>query len=330
MEVLGQFSPDVEIYSIDESFLRLLDPAADPLELGARIKHTVKKWTGVPVSVGVSSTKTLAKLANRVAKKLSAQNGVYVLRNDDPILDSIDVADVWGIGGASARKLKSAGIQTVATLRDAEDAWILKTLSIVGLKLVHELRGVSCLSLGLVSEPKKGMCVSRSFGRPITTLDEMKQAVALYAGRAAEKLRRQHSLAVAMSVFFETNRFNDDPKCNRFGTYRLPVPSSATTELIRFALIATEQLFRDGFRYKKAGVMVHEIVSDAARQTNLFYRPDTARDDRVSAVMDQINHEFGRHAIHTAAEGIQPAWATRFDSRSPRFTTRWDELLEVG
>ncbi len=330
MEVLGQFSPDVEIYSIDESFLRLPDPASDPLEVGNRIRHLVKKWTGIPVSVGIAPTKTLAKLANRIAKKRRESQGVHRLGTHDAILDSTDVADVWGIGNASARKLKNAGIFTVAKLRDAEDAWVLKQLSIVGLKLVHELRGDSCLPLTMVSDPKKGICVSRSFGRPITTLTEMKQAVALFTSRSAEKLRRQHSLAVAMGVFFETNRFNDDPQCQRFGSFSLPVPSSATTELVRLTAVATEQLFRDGFRYKKAGVLVHEIVSDAARQTNLFYRPDTARDDRVSAVMDRINREFGRQTIHTAAEGIHPEWSTRFEFRSPRYTTRWDELPEAG
>lgn len=326
MQVLDQFSPEVENYSIDESFLTL--PDCEPLEFGANIKKTVKQWTGIPVSVGISSTKTLAKLANRLAKKQTS--GVRVLAPDDPILENVDVSDVWGIGSASAKKLLAANITTVAALRDADDPWVLKTLSIVGLKLVHELRGIACLPLEMVREPKKGMCVSRSFGQPITTLYELKQAVATFAAKIGEKLRSQNSLAAVMSVFFNTNQFNDDPQCHRHGAVRLLVPSAAGSELIHWTTALTEKLFRDGYRFKKAGVIVSEIVSDSARQQNLFYKPDTIRDDRVSSVMDKINHEFGRRTVQFAAEGIKTPWAARSDSRSPRYTTRWDELLEVG
>lgn len=326
VQVLGQFSPDLETYSIDESFLML--PDCEPIGFAANIKKTVKQWTGIPVSVGISSTKTLAKLANRLAKKLTS--GVCVLTPDDPLLQNIDVGDVWGIGSASARKLHAANIKTVTALRDADDAWVLKNLSIVGLKLVHELRGTACLPLEMVREPKKGMCVSRSFGQSITTLDELLQAVATFAVKIGEKLRSQHSLAAVMSVFFNTNHFSNDPQCHRHGAIRLLVPSAAGSELIHWTTALAQKLFRDGYRYKKAGVMVTEVVSDSARQRNLFYQPDTARDDRVSSVMDSINREFGRRTVLFAAEGLQTPWAARADSRSPRYTTRWDELPEVG
>jgi DNA polymerase V len=326
MQVLDQFSPEIENYSIDESFLTL--PDCEPLEFGADIKKTVKKWTGIPVSVGISTTKTLSKLANRLAKKQTS--GVRVLTPDDPILEKVDVADVWGIGSASAKKLRHANINTVAALRDADDRWILKTLSVVGLKLVHELRGTPCLPLELVREPKKGMCVSRSFGQEITTLDQLKEAVATFAARIGEKLRSQHSLAAVVSVFINTNQFKNDPQYHRSGAVRLLVPSAAGNELIHWTTALAEKLFREGYRFKKAGVIVQEIVSDSARQQNLFYKPDTVRDDRVSSVMDRINHEFGRRSIQFAAEGIKTPWAPKFESRSPRYTTRWDELLEVG
>ena len=326
VQVLGQFSPELENYSIDESFLVL--PDCDPVAHATTIKKTVKQWTGIPVSVGISSTKTLAKLANRLAKKLTS--GVCVLTPDDPILQTVDVGDVWGIGSASARKLRSAKINTVAALRDASDPWILKTLSVVGLKLVHELRGTSCLPLELVREPKKGMCVSRSFGHPVTTLEELQQAVATFAVRIGEKLRSQHSLAAVMSVFINTNYFRDEPQCHRHAAFRLPVPSSSGRELIHWTSAAAARIFCEGFRYKKAGVLVTEIVSDSARQKNLFYEPNTIRDDKMSSVMDGINREFGRRTIQYAAEGLKTPWAARCDSRSPRFTTCWEELLEVG
>lgn len=326
VQVLGQFSPDLENYSIDESFLVL--PDCDPVDVGTKIRKTVKQWTGIPVSVGVSSTKTLAKLANRLAKK--QPSGVCVLTPDDPILQKVEVGDVWGIGSASAHKLRASKINTVAELRDAPDPWVLKTLSVVGLKLVHELRGTSCLPLEMVREPKKGMCVSRSFGHPVTTLEELQQAVATFAVRIGEKLRSQHSLAAVMSVFINTNYFRDEPQCHRHTAFRLPVPSSSGQELIRWTSQAASRIFCDGFRYKKAGVLVTEIVSDSARQKNLFYEPNTIRDDKVSSLMDLINREHGRRAIQFAAEGLNTSWAARFDSRSPRYTTNWEELMEVA
>jgi DNA polymerase V len=326
VQVLGQFSPDLENYSIDESFL--LMPEGDPHLIGAEIKKTVKQWTGIPVSVGIAKTKTLAKLANHLAKKLPS--GVCLLASDDPVLNDTEVAEVWGIGSASNRKLQAACIKTVAQLRDADDGWIQKSLSIVGLKLVHELRGKSCLSLEMVREPKKGMCVSRSFGTSVSTIDELKQAVATFAARIGEKLRSQNSLASVISVFMSTNPFANEPQCHRHLSFKLPVPSAAGNELIHWTTMMAEKLFCEGYRFKKAGVLVTEIVSDSARQKDLFYTPDTKRDDRVSTLMDKINREFGRRSIQYAAEGIKGTWTPRFDSKSPRYTTSWEELMEVS
>ena len=325
VQVLSQFSSELENYSIDESFLLL--PPSDPVALGDQIKQRVKRWTGIPVSVGIAKTKTLAKLANHLAKKLP--RGVRQLHSDDPILQELDVGEVWGIGSASSKKLVASGICKISQLRDADDEWILKTLSIVGLKLVHELRGISCLSLELVREPKKGMCVSRSFGTPVTSLEGLKEAIATFAARIGEKLRDQQSLAESMSVFFHTNSFSNEPQCHRHLSFRLPVPSAAGNELIHWTTIAAEKIFRDGFRYKKAGVLVTEIVSDTARQQNLFYKPNTDRDDQIAAVMDKINKSYGRRTVQYGAEGIKSPWAPRFDRRSPRYTTSWEELLEI-
>lgn len=325
MEVLGQFSEQIEVYSIDEAFLSLPDED-DAMAFSQSVRQRVMQWTGIPVSVGVGKTKVLAKVANRLAKKV----GSFIITPDHPVLETVEVGDVWGIGAASANKLIRKGIYNAAQLRDADDKWVMKELTVVGLKLVRELRGESCLSLELIHEPKKGMCVSRSFGQSITTLEEMKQAIATHTARMGEKLRNQNSLASVVQVFFHTNPFaKDDPQCHRSAICRLPVPSSATAELIRCTTEAVERTFREGYRYKKAGIIVPEIVNDDARQQNLFVRPDWARDDRVSQAMDKINRQFGARSIQSAAEGLQPKWAARFDRRSPRYTTRWDELVEV-
>ena len=324
MEVLGQFSDQVEIYSIDEAFLFLPDEE-DATAFSQSVRQRVKQWTGIPVSVGVGKTKVLAKVANKLAKKI----GSFIITPDHPVLETVEVGDVWGIGAASARKLIGHGILNAAQLRDADDDWILKNLTVVGLKLVRELRGESCLSLELIHEPKKGMCVSRSFGQSITSLEGMKEAISTHTARMGEKLRNQNSLACVLQVFFHTNPFVQEPQCHRSAICRLPVPSSATAEMIRVATECVERTFKEGYRYKKCGVIVPEIVDDSARQQNLFYRPDWVRDDRVSAAMDKINRQFGTRSIQFGAEGLRPKWAARFDRRSPRYTTLWDELLRV-
>lgn len=324
MEVLGQFSDQVEVYSIDEAFLSLPD-GDDATAFSQSVRQRVKQWTGIPVSVGIGPTKTLAKVANKQAKK----SGSFIITPDDPVLETIGVGDVWGIGQASAGKLNKRGIYNAAQLRDADDRWVMKELTVVGLKLVRELRGENCLELELIREPKKGMCVSRSFGKYVTSLNELKESVATYAARMGEKLRSQNSLACGLQVFFHTNPFATGPQCYRSAFCRPPVPSSATAELIRCAVAGVERAFKDGYRYNKAGIIVPEIVNDDARQQSLFERPNWERDDRLSAVMDRINQEFGSRSIQFGAEGIKPKWSARFDRRSPRYTTRWDELAEA-
>lgn len=254
-------------YSIDESFLQL--PIEHSLAVAADMKAKAKKWTGIPVSVGLGPTKTLAKLANHLAKK--RPDAVYELTPNHEMLDEVEVCEIWGIGSASEKKLLEAGIKTVASLRDADDWWVQKALSTVGLRLVHELRGIPCLPLKLVRPPKKGMCVSWSFGAPVTTVEGMKQAVATYAARMGEKLRSHESFAAAITVFMHTNPFKNEPRYSRCLSLRLPVPSAAGNELIRWSSVLVKRLFCDGYRYKKAGILVTEIVSNNARQGNLLY-----------------------------------------------------------
>ena len=218
---------------------------------------------------------------------------------------------------------------TALQLRQLNDRWVRQELGIVGLRLVWELRGISCLPLELCPPPKQSLMVSRSFGRPITTLTEMREAVATYMTRAAEKLRRHHVAAGVLTVFLMTNRFTDEPQYSNSVTIPLPVATQDTAELIRYALRGVEQIFCEGYRYQKAGVLLTALVPVHQVQTHLFDRQDRERSKRLMTAIDTINREWGSGTIRYAAMGLRPAWIMRCTRRSPRYTTRWEELVEV-
>jgi len=331
MSIVAGFAPEMEIYSIDEAFLSLGDLAGvDPLDYAARIRETVRRWTGIPVSVGIAPTKTLAKLANRLAKRDPACGGVLALdgRSDlDAILDGVATGDVWGVGPRYSAMLARHGIRTARELRDASDAFVRKRMTVTGLRTVHELRGRSCIELEGAAPPKKGIVSSRSFGRPVVELAELSEAVASYTARAAEKLRRQRSTASLMCVFLSTNPFRDDPQYYNIITRRLPAPTADTAELIRHARADLERIYRPGFRYKKTGVFLSEIVPADSLQLDLFAAAEPSEERaRLMATVDIINARLGRGAVYYAAEGVRKAWRMRQERLSRRFTTCWDEL----
>jgi len=330
METLQQFSPEVEVYSIDEAFLSLTGFVRQDLtEYGRRIRATVKQWTGIPVSVGIAETKTLAKIANHVAKWSEGTAGVFDLSAEldpDHVLAQVPVEEVWGIGPAHARRLKRHGITTARSLRDADDLWIRKQMGVVGLRTVQELRGISCLPLEQCPPPKQGITCSRSFGRPVTTLAEMREAVAAYTARAAEKLRGEQLAASALTVFLTTNPFKDEPQYSNAVTLRLPGATDATPELLRVALKGIEAIYREGFRYKKAGVMLLGLVPVSQVQANLFDHANRERSSRLMKVLDRLNDHMGTGTLLYAAEGITKRWTARFDHRSPASTTNWRDL----
>ena len=334
MTILKQFSPEVEVYSIDEAFLNLAGCGNGDLNAyGQHIRHFVRQWTGIPISIGIGQTKTLAKLANRLAKQSADAQGVVdltALQNQDDVLATIPVKDIWGIGRSYTRLLQSYGICTALELRDADDRWIRRHMGVVGVRIVWELRGISCLPLELSSPPKKSLMVSRSFGRPITTLDEMREAVATYATRAAEKLRR-HGLAVGiLTVFLMTNPFKEDePQYRNSIKMTLPVATYDTAELIAYALAGIEHIYKEGYRYKKAGVMFTELVPAHQIQMNLFDTRDRERAQKMMTTIDAINKRMGTGAIQYAVAGFKPNWMMRRSRISPRYTTKWDELVVV-
>jgi DNA polymerase V len=333
MTTLAQWTPDVEVYSIDEAFLHLSAlPSAALMTYGQTMRTTIQQWTGIPVSIGIGPTKTLAKLANRLAKRSSEAQGVVTLTSPPEVeatLSQARIEDIWGIGPGYTRRLKAHDIRTALQLRNVHDRWVRQQLGIVGLRIVWELRGISCLPLELCPPPKQSLMVSCSFGRPITALVEIREAVATYMTRAAEKLRKAQRAASVLTVFLTTNRFTDEPQYSNSVTIALPVATQDTAELIRYALRGIEQLFREGYRYQKAGVIVTSLVPAHQVQTHLFDQHDRKRSQRLMAALDAINTQWGYGTIRYAAVGLRPQWITRCGHRSPRYTTRWEELVVV-
>jgi len=266
MEVLSMFSPEVEIYSIDEAFLGLNGFKNRDLEsYGRKIKRTVFQWTGIPVSVGISKTKTLAKVANHFAKRFSAFQGSLCLLEDERIekaLSKTPVYDIWGIGRQYNKFLRQHKIETALQLRDADDKFIEHYLTSVGLKTVWELRGYACIDLDEAPAAKKSIVTSRSFGKQVSSLRELQEAVSEYVTRAAEKLRKQKSVAGLLMVFLSTNRFKEGPQYNNSLSATLFPPTAYTPELIKTALNLLEELYLPGFEFKKAGVMLADIIAE--------------------------------------------------------------------
>ncbi|MCE2516995.1 MAG: Y-family DNA polymerase [Alphaproteobacteria bacterium] len=352
MKTMEQFTPDVEVYSIDEAFLGLtgFDPASLPQHM-RNLRQAVRQWTGIPVSVGIAPTKTLAKLANRIAKKYTP-DGVYMMT--DPqlmtrILGDIEIEDIWGISKRWGARLRALGIGTALELQRASPRQIRQALSVVGERIVHELNGQSCLTLDEV-QPKQSIMSSRSFGTMVADCQSLEEAIASYTARAAEKLRRQHSRAGGIYVFIRTNRFRkDDPQYSNAAMVGFDDATDDTASLIRAATSAIRHLYRPGYRYHKAGVMLTDLTDQDGGQISLF-NPDPAPDvtraqqSRRMAVLDQVNAAMGQGTLFHAAEGLAPKprtgaqgrrvlnterWRMRARFKSPAYTTRWSELAKV-
>ena len=333
MDVLMRLEPNVEVYSIDEAFISLPPGKHYNLEnWGRLLKATVQKHTGIPVSIGFGPTKTLAKIANRFAKKKLSASGVFVIDDEqhlESLLATVTVCDIWGIGRRQAARLQKKGIHTALELKNCTDTWIRKQLTVTGLRTAMELRGIPCISLAKAGTAKKSICTSRSFGHPVHTLGDMQEAVATYATQAAYKLRCGGLRTTVVDVFIRTNSFKkDEPQyCNR-RTFSLPEPSSHTATLIKVALASLKAIYRPGYRYQKAGVLLNGLVPENYEQLRLFRAPAT-RDTSLMKAMDKINMRWGRDTIQSAAAGLTKEWCFRQMKKSPAYTTRWSELPVV-
>jgi DNA polymerase V len=330
MDTLREFTSDVEVYSIDEAFCDLSGFAHYNLDAYCHtLRRKVKQWTGIPVSIGVAKTKTLAKLANRIAKKA---DGVLVLDNPDfihAVLAQVDVGDVWGIGGQSTKLLNRHGVKTAFDFANLPDQWIRKNMSVVGLRIAHELRGIPCLPIEDAPKPKQSIIVSRSFGQPVTTLTEMLEAIISYTTRAGEELRDQELVAKHIQVFLTTNRFNHDPPYANAITQEFPIATSYTPELIDYATNGIKRIYRQGFRYKKCGVMVMGLTSQYTPQFDMFETQNRDKQYSLMAALDKINARWGSNTMVYAGAGIKKPWAMKRDLKSPHYTTEWDDLLLV-
>ncbi len=331
MEVLSNFTPQMEIYSIDEAFLNLAGITGSLADYARKIRDTVKKWTGMPVSIGIAQTKTLAKIANHLSKKSAQFDGVLDLTaaaNIEQFLTQVPVEKVWGIGIKMTIVLKKARINTALDLSKADISWIRDKFGVVGVRTVYELRGECCYELENNPPAQKTIIDSRMFGKPIVDIEELKEAISTYAARAGERLRQQHLMAGALSVFVTTSRFIANKYFNTHTT-EFAVPTSDTTELIRAAISGIEKVFRKGYQFKKCGVVLMGLVPEDQAQKGLFDKAQREKVARLMRTIDAINAKVNS-PVRFAIEGINQPWQSTFKRRSKRYTTRWDELPEVA
>jgi DNA polymerase V len=335
MSVLKDAVPAIEIYSIDEAFLRL--PAGFVEENARELRARILQWTGIPVCIGIAPTKLLAKLTNRIAKKNKAAGGVFDFTSaidPDGLLAATSCGDLWGVGKNLSRRLTKLGIHTALDLRLADPVPVRKSLGVIGERMLRELNGISCLELEEMPPSRKGVMASRSFGNPVETLDSLEEALANHAARASEKIRRFGLLATHLEVFLQTNRFRKDlPQYCPSQGQSMPSPTASTSEVMRVARDLLRSIYRPGYRYKKAGIMLAGLVPEAEFQPGLF-DPTTSKGRRldIDKIVDEINLRFGdaRSPVITRAsmgtECSGKGWKMKAGHHSPHYTTDWREI----
>jgi DNA polymerase V len=332
MTTLGRFAYELEPYSIDESFLHFL-PGADLQTLAREIRKTVRQHTGLPVSVGFAKTKVLAKVANRLAKKRPELAGAHVLESDaaiDAALATMKPSDIWGIGNRLAERLVTVGVTTALDLKQLDIEVARRLLTVVGQRIVLELRGVNCLPLEEIAPAKQNICTAKSFGVPLETLEQLQEPLASYVSRVAEKLRGQGSVAGRIQVFLETNPFQpQEPQYSNSAGLTLLTPSSFTPDLVTAGMGLLQRIYRPGYRYKRVGVMLLDLGSEKVIQASFDEPPPELSEKRRRAMsaLDTVNQGFGRGAVRVgSAAAPDPRWKMRQTRLSPRWTTRWADL----
>jgi DNA polymerase V len=333
MTTLSQFSPEVEVYSVDEAFMNLT--GFDDIERRARlIKQAVEDHVGIPVGVGVGPTKTLAKIANHLAKKKKETGGVVVLLDPEEqtrALRQVAVDDIWGVGRQYAIKLKNMGLNNALQFRDyPHDKHIKKLFTKVGLQMQEELKGYPRFELELATKKKKNILCSRSFSEEVKSIEALREAVAHYASQAAEKIRKQESVCTRVGVFARTSPFRKGPQHRGYETVLMLSPSSDTRKIIRYAFEALDQLFKAGYEYKKAGVTLSELYDQSHSQLSLFENSLDPKGEALMRAMDAINKKEGPGTLRVAACGnTRKAWSMNRNFLSPRYVTGWGQLPRV-
>ncbi|HBL7061464.1 TPA: Y-family DNA polymerase [Klebsiella oxytoca] len=338
MTTLEELSPRCEIYSIDEAFCDLtgVRNCRDLTDFGREIRETVLRRTHLTVGVGIAQTKTLAKLANHAAKQWQRQTGGVVdlsnIEKQRKLMGALPVDEVWGVGRRISKKLEDMGIKTVLQLADTDIRFIRKHFNVVLERTVRELRGEPCLGLEEFAPVKQEIVCSRSFGGRITEYHEMRQAICSYASRAAEKLRGEHQYCRFISAFVKTSPFAlNEPYYGNSASVKLLTPTQDSRDVIAAATRCLEAIWKDGHRYQKAGVMLGDFYSQGVAQLNLF-DDNTPRQnsERLMEVLDHLNAKNGRGSLYFAGQGIQAGWQMKRDMLSPRYTTRFSDLLQVS
>jgi len=328
-------TPNMEVYSIDEAFAEISGrDHQEIIEKGNEIRNKVLQWTGIPVSVGLARTKTLAKLANETAKSNKKLGGVMALRSKRDhrnLLKSTEIDDIWGVGRNYSKTLQKYGVYTAWDLIQQPDSWIRSKMKVTGLRTVWELRGHSCLEIEHAVDQRKGILSSRSFGRPVYELNDLVEAVSSFTERASEKLRKQSSLAGIVTVTLVTDKYSNPGLPYKFGlNVDLETPTADVTTLISVARKCAVQLFENGRKYKKAWVMLTGLVPDSEIQTGLFSEVDYSQPKKsLMESLDHINSKFGKRTLYSASTGIHQSWQMKQQFLSPKYTTRWDEILSV-
>ena len=329
--LLSRFCPLIEDYSIDESFLDF--SGFDNYDLkayGITMAQTIKQGTGIPVSIGIAPTKTLAKVANRYAKRYPGYQNVCMIDTDEKrikALQKIEVGDVWGIGRQHTKRLTAMGVKTAYDFTQLPQAWVRKNMTVVGERTWSELRGIPCIEMEDITPPKQSIMVSRSFGKMIEDLATVSEAVSTYTGMAAAKLRKQKSCAKSMLVFVDSNPFREDlEQYSQHIVMNLLVASNSSQELIQYALEGLKKIFRPKILYKKAGVMLMDICSENVVYGNLFDTVDRKKHHSLMVVMDRVNDYYGRNTLKIAAMGDGKAWKIKQERLSPCYTTRLSDF----
>lgn len=337
MQILAEFTPELEIYSIDEAFLSLRGfENYDLVDYSKKIKQTVYRHTGIPVSIGIGPTKVLAKAANHIAKKNKLKTAcVYSMMNENQKnsdLKSFSVQNLWGIGSQSTKKLKDNNIFTAYELMMANEYLIQKQLTIVGRRIQDELKGRSCIHLQQIEADKKQIISSRSFDKYVADLDQLKESIALHTSEAAIKLRKQNLITKNVSVFIQTNPYSKIHTTQYFNSCSISLlsGSSHTGKLIGYAFKCLEKIYKDGYQYKKAGVILNDLNKKIGSQLDFFNGFDSFKDDNTMTTIDRINSIQGKHTIKYAALGMDRDWEIKFRLKSPNYTTRWSELLTIA
>ena len=330
MNVLRSEVNQMEVYSVDEAFLDFTDYASK--ERGIALREKVKQWTGIPVSIGIASTKVLSKVANHIAKK-HTKSGVFMFDDEDLIrraLNVFPVEDLWGVGRKNAKRLKEAGIHTALQFRECDSGWIRKNMSVNGLRLKKELFGEVCYHLELKRNRKKNICTTRSFGTEVKKLSKLKEAISSHANTCAKKLRDEKSCCTSISVFINTNPYKPQAKdYNPYKIIQLDVPTNDSMEIVKTAIKALESIFRNDCIYKKAGVIVGKIVPQEQVQLSLFDRLDRGKRESINKAVDKLNTLMGREKVKLAVQGSGRKWKIKQEKLSPCYTTRLTDILEV-